>query len=221
MSVDEAIQARRSVRRFRSDPVDQGTIAEILEIAARAPSGLNIQPWHVHVVAGNVRDRLSNAVVEAAISGRSEPDYEYVAEPLSEPYVSRRRKVAFDLYALRGIDRTDYAARRAAMIDNYRFFGAPVGLFFTIETGMQAGAWLDVGLLMQTIMLAAAARGLATCPQQAWCEYGACVRRTLGIGDDRILVSGMALGWEDESAPENRLRSERQPVAAMTSWLGF
>jgi nitroreductase len=221
MGVYDVIGARRSVRRFLGDPIDQSTLAEILEIGTRAPSGLNIQPWHIHVVAGSVRDAISNAVVDAAMLGRGQPDYEYVTEPLPEPYVTRRRELAFELYGLRGIDRRDYAARRAAMIENYRFFGAPVGLFFTIERDMRAGAWLDVGLLMQTIMLAATARGLATCPQQSWCEYGALVRQTLGIGNDRILVSGMALGREDSLAPENQLRSSRESIDQIVTWLGF
>ncbi|HEX5182628.1 MAG TPA: nitroreductase [Allosphingosinicella sp.] len=221
LSVDEALRARRSVRRFLDRPVPQPLVREILEAAGRAPSGTNIQPWYVHVVAGACRQLVSAAVLKAAEAGRGDPDYAYAADPLPEPYLGRRRKVGYDLYALRGIDPGDYPARRAAMLDNYRFFGAPVGLFFTLERTMEVGAWLDVGLFMQSIMLAAVARGLATCPQQSWCEYGATVRKTLGIGDDRLLVSGMALGWEQPDAPENRQRSERIDVDGFATWLGF
>lgn len=221
LSLDQAILQRRSVRSFKGRAVPRRLIHEILEVSRRSPSGTNIQPWHVHVIAGAAKDAVSRAVLDVAERGRGRPDYAYAPDPLPEPYLSRRRKVGYDLYALLGVNRADYPARRSAMLDNYRFFGAPTGLFFTIERSMLAGAWLDLGLFMQTIMLAAVSRGLATCPQQAWCEYGGTVRSVLGIGDEHLLVSGMALGFENRDAPANQLRSDRTEVDDFTTWIGF
>lgn len=205
----DAIARRQSVRRFLPDTVPMEIVETVLAAAARAPSGTNIQPWHVHAVVGDARDRLSQAVLDAARLGQRCDEYRYMPDALSGRHLARRRKLGYELYALYGIERGDMAARTGAMLRNFEFFGAPLGLFFTMDRYLYAGSWLDLGMFMQNVMLAALPFGLATCPQQAWCEYGAIVHDVLGIPDDQIVVSGMALGYPDPQAPENRLRSER------------
>ena len=155
LSAIEAIRGRKSVRAFLPTLVEEETVRAILAIASRAASGTNIQPWLVHVVTGEARDRLSTAALAAAEAGENSLEYPYHPEKMGEPYLSRRRKVGFDLYALYGVERTDMAGRKAAMLRNYSFFGAPVGLFFTMERDHGLGAWLDCGLFMQNVMIAA------------------------------------------------------------------
>jgi nitroreductase len=214
----DLISGRRSVRAFLPDEVSDSTISTILQTASRAPSGTNIQPWLVHVVTGAAKDRLTQAVLAAAEAGEESPEYSYMPPQLKEPYLSRRRKVGYDLYARYGIARDDYPARKAAMLRNYGFFGAPVGLFFCMERDHALGAWLDCGMFMQNVMIAARALGLETCPQQAWCDYGAVVHRELAIPDSHILLSGMALGYADEGAAVNHLITERAAVDDFTKW---
>ncbi|MFO0997069.1 MAG: nitroreductase [Alphaproteobacteria bacterium] len=218
MSVIDAIGGRRSVRRFLPTHVADETIRAILAAAARAPSGTNSQPWLVHVVTGAARERLSRAVLDAARAGQHSTEYPYAPRPWFEPYVSRRRKVGYDLYALYGIAKDDMEARTAAGLRNFEFFGAPVGLFFAMDRRLLYGSWLDCGMYMANVMAVARAYGLETCPQQAWCEYGPVVHRELGIPDEHILISGMSLGFEDTSAPENRLVTEREPVDGFTTF---
>lgn len=218
LSAVDAVTGRRSVRRFLPTAVSEQTIHAILQAASRAASGTNIQPWLVHVVTGESRDRLSRAVLAAAEADETSLEYRYLPERMKEPYRSRRRKLGYDLYALYGIDRDDIAGRKAAMLRNYEFFGAPVGLFFSMERDMALGAWLDCGMFMQNVMVVARAHGLETCPQQAWCDFGAVVHRELAIPDSLILLSGMALGYADPSAVENKLVSDRIGVDEFTTW---
>jgi nitroreductase len=213
ISAFEAVGDRRSVRRFLSTPVSNDVIEAILNAASRAPSGVNAQPWMVHIVSGETRERLSRAVTSAAEAGNESAEYRYLPELMHEPYLSRRRKIGFDLYALYGIDRRDTAARKEAMLRNYSFFGAPVGLFFIMGRDMTVGSWLDCGMFMQNVMTMARAHGLETCPQQAWCDYGGVVHQVLDIPAQHILLSGMALGYIDPTAPENTLVTERAPAS--------
>jgi nitroreductase len=186
-------------------------IEAILAVASRAPSGVNSQPWMVHVVIGEARERLSRAVLIAAEADMKSEEYLYLPKVMKEPYLSRRRKVGLDLYARYGIDPRDFSARKKAMLRNFEFFGAPVGLFFVMDREMKLGSWLDCGMFMQNIMTVARAFGLDTCPQQAWCDYGNVVHETLKIPAERILLSGMAIGHVDPTAPENALVTERSP----------
>ena len=214
----DAVVGRRSIRRFRPDPVPDDTIRAIIQAAARSASGVNAQPWLVHVVTGTTRDRLARAAIAAATTGEGALEYPYLPDVWSEPYLSRRRKVGFDLYTLYGIERHDMAARQRAMMRNFDFFGAPVGLFVTMDRAMSQGSWLDCGMFMQNVMIVARAFGLETCPQQAWCDIGDVVHRELAIPDDHILLSGMAIGHADMTAPENGLVTEREPVEGFTTW---
>lgn len=209
LTVMEAVTGRRSVRRFLSTPVPLETVQTILAGAARTPSGTNIQPWKVYVVMGPARDRLCRAVLAAANAGTHSDEYDYMPSPLKEPYRSRRRRIGFDLYRLYGVERDDLEGRKRALLRNFEFFGAPVGLFFAMDRYLLMGSWLDCGMFMQSVMILARAHGLETCPQQSWCEYGSIVHDELSIPDDQIILSGMALGLSDPDAPENSLVSER------------
>lgn len=218
-AVTAAVTGRHSVRRFLPDPVPMKTVHSILTDAARAPSGTNTQPWRVTCVTGAARDRLSTAVLEAAAKGEGEVEYPYMPTPLGEPYITRRRRVGYELYRLYGIARDDYDGRRAAMLRNFEFFGAPVGLFFSMDRDLLYGSWLDCGMFIENVMILARAQGLETCPQQAWCEFGPVVHRELGIPDDQLILTGMALGRMDPEAPENTLVSEREPLEEFARFL--
>ncbi len=218
LTVEAALGGRRSIRRFLATPVPEATVRAILELSARSPSGANMQPWLVHVVTGAARERLAQAVIAAARAGEASPDYRYYPANWFEPYLARRRKVGFDLYALLGIARHDKAAREAQALENFTFFGAPVGLFVTLDRRLDRGSWIDCGMFLQSVLLAARAFGLETCAQASWVRHGGTTRRTLGIGDDQVLISGIALGHPDPDAPENGLVTERAPVDAFTTF---
>jgi nitroreductase len=220
-AADYAITSRRSVRGFLPDTVPEATVREILEVAARAPSGTNIQPWHVWVVAGETRARLTKAVLAARETDQEDNDYPYYPEKWREPYISRRRKVGFDLYGLLGIVKGDKERMWAQFGRNYEFFGAPVGIIFTMERDMVPGTWLDMGMFLQSVMIAARARGLDTCPQAAWIGFHKVVRSVLPLPDDHVMICGMSLGYADDNQPENRLVTVREPVDVFAKFYGF
>lgn len=209
VSALDAVAGRRSIRRFLPDPVPDAAIEGILAAASRAPSGQNMQPWLVHVVTGSIRARLCREVTDAVRAGERSDEYMYFPTEIREPYRARRRKIGFDLFAIYGIGREDVVGRQDALLRNFDFFGAPVGLFFTMERDWGYGAWIDIGNFMTNVMTLAPAFGLATCPQQAWAEYGAAVRRVLPVPDHQVIVSGMALGVPDPGAAVNGLLTER------------
>jgi len=227
LSVDAAILGRRSIRAFRPDPVPRAVIEEILEISASAPSGTNMQPWKAHVVTGAARDALCTAVVAAADAvhaGTSaevhEAEYRYYPAQWQEPYIGRRRKVGLDMYALLGIGKGEGAAMHAQHNRNFTFFDAPVGIFFTIDKHLQIGSWLDYGMLLQNVMLAARARGLDTCPQAAWPRFHRIIRTHLGFPESETVICGLALGFADESAVVNSLVTDRVPLKEWTTFHG-
>ncbi len=211
-----AIGGRRSVRRFLDLPVADDTLRRILELSARAASGGNLQPWQVHVVRGAALKRMSEAVLAVHETGAECPDYRYYPEVWREPYLSRRRKVGFDLYARLGITREDKAGRAEQFRQNFRFFGAPVGIFVVIERDFVPAGFLDSGLFLGNLAIAARSFGLETCLQAAWVYYGAVVRRELGLGDDHLVVAAAALGHADPTAPENEAFTERAPIDEFT-----
>jgi nitroreductase len=221
--VDAAITSRRSIRAFLSEPVPRATIEDILRVASRAPSGTNAQPWNVHVLTGAALRRLSDAILavyrDPAQLATQKEEYSYYPEKWVEPYLGRRRKIGWDLYGLLGIGRADKDGIRAQHGRNYRFFDAPVGLIFSIERVMAKGSWLDFGMFLENIMVAARARGLDTCPQAAFNQFHAVIRAQLGIGADHAIVCGMSLGKADMSRIENTLVTEREPIEHFVHFL--
>jgi nitroreductase len=219
--VFEALTSRRSVRAFLPTPVERSTVERILALASRAPSGTNIQPWKVWVVAGAAKQNLSEKILAAheAEDHSFTEEYQYYPEKWTDPYISRRRKIGMDLYALLGITKGDTARMKHQFGRNYSFFGAPVGLILTIERQMATGSWLDLGTFLQSIMLAARGFGLHSCPQQAFAKYNSLIRAELAIPDTEVIACGIALGFEDTSAPENHLVTEREPVSSFATFL--
>ena len=221
-AVDAAITSRRSVRAFLPTPVPRATVEEILQVAARAPSGTNIQPWKVTVLSGAALKRLCDAITsvhnDPAAMAQHQEEYAYYPRQWVAPYIDRRRKVGWDLYGLLGIGKTDKARMHEQHGRNYDFFGAPVGMIFTIDRILQQGSWLDYGMFLQNIMVAARARGLDTCPQQAFAQFHRVIAAHLGLPDGEMVVCGMALGHADPSAIENTLVTEREPVAGFTTF---
>jgi len=210
-TVDAVMAGRHAVRAFLPRAVPRELLAEILAIASRAPSGTNLQPWRVHVLSCAARQRLVDAVC-AAYDGDERghsAEYNYYPAEFFEPYLARRRKIGWGLYGLLGIEKGDKARMKAQMRRNYEFFGAPVGLIFTIDRRMEQGSWLDYGMFVQSVMLAARARGLDTCPQVAWLDYHRIIAGVLGFDAQEQLVCGMSLGYADPAAIENTLRTER------------
>jgi nitroreductase len=222
-AVDAAIVSRRSVRAFLPDPVPRQTLEDILAVAARAPSGTNTQPWKVYVLTGQARMRLTQAILaeydDPQRRGTHVDDYAYYPRRWIEPFLSRRRKIGWDLYGLLGIGREDKARMHAQHGRNYRFFGAPVGMIFTIDRVLEQGSWLDYGMFLQNIMVAARARGLDTCPQAAFATFHRTIAAELRLPDNEMVVCGMALGMADDSRVENSLQTHREPVSAFARFI--
>ena len=221
-AVDEVMKGRYSCRAFLPAPVPKDVLKEILSIASRAPSGTNIQPWKVWVLTGETKRRVSERLLATfddpeEVSTHSEP-YQYYPKKWVEPYIDRRRKVGLGLYNLLGIQKGDALRMHEQHARNYKFFDAPVGLIFTVDTIMEQGSWLDYGMFLQNIMLAAKARGLDTCPQAALIQFHRVIREELEIPDSESVICGMSLGYADPDAPENALRTERAPL---DEWVRF
>jgi nitroreductase len=214
--VDAAITSRRAVRAFLPDPVPRATIEDILRVASRAPSGTNTQPWSAIVLTGAALQRLSRAILE--VYGDAErarlhhDEYAYYPRRWVDPYLTRRRKVGWGLYGLLGIGRDDTQRMHEQLGRNYVFFDAPVGIIFTIDRALEQGSWLDYGMFLQNVMVAARARGLDTCPQAAFIRFHQLIRQQLDLPEDRVVVCGMSLGRADMSRIENTLATEREPV---------
>jgi nitroreductase len=222
-AVDAAITSRRSVRAFLPTPVPRETIEQILAIAARAPSGTNTQPWKVTVLTGDAKARLSAAIRTAyddpAERARHLEEYAYYPKTWTSPYIDRRRKLGWDMYGLLGITRDDKVGMHEQQARNYAFFGAPVGLVFTIDRVLEQGSWLDYGTFLQSVMIAARARGLDTCPQQAFAPFHRVIERELALPPEEMVVCGMSLGHADLDAVVNGLVTEREPVAGFARFL--
>jgi nitroreductase len=222
--VDHAITSRRSMRQFLPKPVPRELIEEILQVASRAPSGSNVQQWKVHVLTGASRQGLVDQIMAAyndpAQAGLHKGEYDYYPPKWISPYIDRRRKVGLDMYGLLGIGKEEKARMHAQQGRNYAFFDAPVGLVFTIDRIMGKGSWMDYGMFLQSIMIAARARGLDTCPQAAFGHYHRIVSPYLGLDNEtEMVVVGMALGYADPQSLDNTLLTEREPVSGFTRFL--
>ena len=226
-TVDAAIRSRMSVRAFTGHAVPRADIEAILDVASRAPSGTNCQPWRVYVLQGSSRDSLVAQVCDAHDAIRADPsvaqsyreEYDYYPEKWVSPYIDRRRENGWGLYGLLGIGKGDKDKMHAQHQRNYRFFDAPVGLMFTIDRVMGRGSLVDYGAFMQSIMVAARGRGLHTCPQAAWNGFAKIIMPHIGACEGEMLVCGMALGYADADALVNGFVTPRVPVAEFTRWL--
>lgn len=218
-AVRNAITSRKSTRAFLPKPVAPELIDELLQIAGMAPSGTNTQPWNVHVVSGKARDRLS-ADLLAAHQQKVPEEREYQYYPLKwrSPYIDRRRATGWGLYGLLNIAKGDHEATARQHGRNFEFFGAPVVLMFTMDKDLETGSWLDYGMFLQNIMVAARGCGLHTCPQAALANYPKIIRSHLGIGDDKIIVCGMSIGYEDTSDPVNRFQPSRMGLEEFVTY---
>jgi len=225
-AVDAAIASRRAVRAFLPTPVPRQTIEDILAVASRAPSGTNTQPWKVTVLTGAAKEALSrrllaahDANAAAGSPGAEGTEYQYYPTEWVSPYIERRRKIGWDMYGLLGIAKTDKAGMHAQFGRNYRFFDAPVGMIFTIDRILNQGSWLDYGMFLENIMVAARGRGLDTCPQVAFLDFHRIIAEHLALPASEMMVCGMSLGYADDSAAVNRLVTEREPVSAFARFL--
>jgi nitroreductase len=218
--VDAAIRSRRSVRQFLPAPIAVATVMEILDVAARSPSGHNTQAWHVHVLTGrSLRAMSARILAEFAQPDaltRLEPEFDSYPSEWVSPYIDRRRKVGKDMYTLLGIERGDKDRMHGQLARNYTFFGAPVGLIFTLQRIMVPGSVMDLGMFLQSIMLAARARGLDTCAQAAFAPFHRSIAAELAIPSDQVVICGMSMGHADEAAAVNRVVTQREPAASFT-----
>lgn len=224
LSVSAAMASRRSIRAFQDVPVDTALLRGIMEKAQRAPSGGNVQPWHVAMVTGDALRKLISAVQKVMMAGGGGiADGEYVIYPpgLPEPYMARRHGVAHAMYDAMGIERNDRTARNMAMAQNFTGFGAPVVAFIHCPRFMGPPQWADMGIYLQSLMLLLREAGLDSCPQEAWSIYGKQVRDALAIGDDHILYAGLAIGWRDAGAPVNNFAVDRASLDEVVGWHGF
>jgi nitroreductase len=223
MKVSEAVERRISVRAFTPEIPPQSLVEDILRRAARAPSGGNLQPWHVHVLAGAPLAALVADVAEVITdpSRRETPEYDVYPKDLWDPLRSRRFQAGEDLYATLGVPREDRAGRLAQFANNFRLFGAPVGLFFTLDRRVGPPQWSDMGMLMQTVMLLAVEAGLDTCAQEAWSQFPKTLARHLQLGEHDMLFSGMAVGYRDSAHPINSLRTRREALEDFSVIRGF
>lgn len=221
--VDDAIISRHSMRAFLEKTVPREDIERMLEVAARAPSGSNTQPWKVYVMTGEMKQRVSAEILKVYEDKTQfealKEDYKYYPTQWDSPYIERRRKVGLDLYKLLGLGRDDKAGMNAQHAKNYTFFDAPVGMFFTIDRAMNTGSWLDFGCFLQSLMVAARGRGLDTCAQAAFNRFHNTIRAVTGIPESEVIMCGMALGYADMTKIENTLISERESVSVFAKFL--
>lgn len=221
--VDQAIASRRSIRAYLPTPVAREDIEAMLEVAARAPSGTNTQPWKVYVLTGAGKTRLSDAILAEYLdperNRQHTEEFNYYPVKWVSPFIDRRRKVGWDLYGLLGLKREDKEGMRAQHARNYKFFDAPVGLIFTIDRVLEQGSWLDYGMFLENLMIAARGRGLDTCPQAAFIQFHRVIRQQLQLPDNEAVVCGMSLGYADPSRIENTLVSEREPLSTIARFI--
>jgi len=223
MDVLEAVKTRKSIRAFTNQPVPREMLEQILEISQRSPSGTNTQPWHVYLCTGKVKEAISADVLADVREGRGKgyDHYDYYPTVWNDVHKARRRSVGWSLYGLLGIQKGDREGSARQGARNFVFFDAPVGLFVTIDSYLARGNWADVGMYIQTVMLAARGFGLHTCAQAAWIGHQETVFKHLSVPDNQVLVSGMSIGYADDTKIENTLISEREDIGNIARWFGF
>jgi nitroreductase len=222
-AIDSIIKRRFASRSFTGRTVPRQTIADILDVARFTPSGANIQPWRVYVVAGAKKEEISRVLWKAHEEARDEhaSEYQYYASPLPEPYASRRDEFGRLFYGALGIDRSDAAARSRQTSKNYGFFGAPVGLIIAIDRRLAIGSWLDLGMFIQNVMIAAGARGLQTCPQETFAKYQALLRTLLPIPSEEMIVCGMSIGFVEQATASAGSLMPKADVSEFAQFVDF
>ena len=220
MNIKEAIEGRISTRAFLDKDIPKETINNLLKTSRWAPSGTNTQPWKVIVVNGDTKQKISDALLTAVKNKvKGHADYQYYPEAWVEPFKGRRFQCGMDLYSALDIGRDDSEKRMEAGLNNFRFFGAPTSLFFFIDKDMGKGSWVDMGMFIQSVMLAAREYGLGSCPQASVADYPDIVREITGVSDQYHLICSLSLGYPDESKPVNQYRTRREDVDSFTTWL--
>jgi nitroreductase len=223
-TVDEAIRSRQSVRAFLPTPVGRSMVEGLFQLASRSASGSNIQPWRVRVIAGDAKARLTQAIFDAVARDGFEPyqrEWNYYPVRWREPFLGRRRKIGWDMYSLLGVAKGDFEGTQQARMRNYEFFGAPVGMIFTLDEDLEIGSWLDLGIFLGSIMIAARGHDLHTCPQAAFADFHRVIRPLLNIPEHEVIICGMALGHIDPDAPVNALKTERADLDAFATFDGL
>jgi nitroreductase len=222
-NVDRIIRGRFASRAFTGRPVPQQTITDILDVARFAPSGANIQPWRVYVVGGAKKDEISCALLRAHEEARDQhtSEYQYYAPQLPEPYLSCRNQFGRLFYGSLDIQQSDTAGRARQTAKNYGFFGAPVGLIVTIDRRLEQGSWLDLGMFIQNVMIAAGARGLQTCPQETFAKYHALLRKLLPIPPEEMVVCGMSIGFAEDDCLNKGSLMPKVAVEEFAQFIGF
>ncbi len=226
-AVKSVMEHRHSVRAYTNQTVEKSVIEELLHLASRAPSGTNIQPWQAYVVTGEKLNTIVNKVCSVHDAMRDDPTlanqytktFDYYPPEWFEPYLGRRRENGFSLYGLLDIKKGEKDKMHAQHQQNYKFFGAPVGIFFTLHKDLGEGAKMDLAMFMQNLMLAADAKGLGTCAQAAWNEFHSIVLPELGAGEEEQLTAAMSLGYPDETAIINTFATPRLDVSEFTKFL--
>ena len=220
-TVDAVIASRKSVRAYKKDPVPAELLEHVLDMASRAPSATNMQPWRGYVLTGGALKRLTDAVCTAFDNEpeKHKPEYTYYPDPPFEPYLSRRRKVGEAMYSLIGIAREDKVKRHRQQRQNFEFFGAPAGFIFTIDRRLPCVNFIDYGAFFENLMLSAKSHGLDTCLQAFWSDYHLIIREQLSIPPEEMVLAGMAIGYADPEAPVNRLVTDREPVSVFATFL--
>jgi nitroreductase len=218
--VDSVIRSRKAVRMFRPDAVSKQDVIDILDVARTAPSNSNTQPWRVHVLAGGAKQQLSDALVRAHTDG-THPQLQHMPDPLPDSFRLRQEDFGSRYYGALGIGMADVDARLRATGRNFDFFGAPVGMIFTIDARLKKYSWLDYGLFIQNIMIAARSRGLDTCPQVSFARYHEVIAKELALGAGDEVVCGMSLGYADQESVVNRLELPREPIIRFARFAGL
>ncbi|AFT67235.1 nitroreductase [Cycloclasticus sp. P1] len=219
MDIKEAIKGRISVRAFQDKPVAKEVIYDVLDTARWAPSGTNTQPWKVVVAQGKTKQTISDALLNAAKNGvKANPDYQYYPKEWVEPFKGRRFQCGMDLYQALDIGREDKEKRTEAALANYRFFDAPVSIFFFIDKIMAQGSWFDMGMFVQSVMLALRGHGLGSCPQASTSDYPDLVRESLNVSDQYSFICSLSVGYPDNDKAVNQYRTQREDVDSFTTW---
>jgi nitroreductase len=223
-AVDEAICSRQSVRAFLPTPVGRTAVEELLRLASRSASGSNIQPWRVRVIAGDAKTALTQAIFDAVARDGFEPyqrEWNYYPVRWREPFLGRRRKIGWEMYNLLGVAKGDFEGTQQARMRNCEFFGAPVGMIFTLDEDLEIGSWLDLGIFLGSVMIAARGHGLHTCPQAAFADFHSIIRPLLNIPQNEVIICAIALGHIDPDAPVNGLKTERAALDAFATFEGL